>query len=165
MAKAGMVLKLEGFEELLAQIQKAGGTIDNAAESCLRKSAQIMHNELKSQMQGAGVDGGLVGRMPQPDISREGNKYKAKVGYKMGSYDPRNPSDGFKVVFLNYGTPKRAAEKGKHALINGAWVTLGADRGAIVGKGFIAAAKKKARPQIKKAQQETLEEILGGLAK
>ena len=140
-------IKLEGFDELLAQIEKAGGSIDRAADSCLRQSANILQSELKTQMQAAGVDSDLIAAMPQPTIEVDGNVYRAEVGYKKGSYDPRNPSNGYKVVFLNYGTPNRT----KH--------------GKVAARGFIQEAKKKARPKIKRAQKETLGKILERVSK
>jgi hypothetical protein len=85
--------------------------------------------------------------MPPPQIIVEGNTYRAEVGYKKGSYDPSNPSDGYKVVFLNYGTPRRTMH------------------GKVKARGFILNAKKKASPQIKKAQKATLEKILGRVSK
>lgn len=141
------ILQLKGFDELLEKIQNAGGSIDAAADSCLRQSAQIMQAELKAQMQAAGVDSGLINAMPPPQITVDGNRYSAAVGYKKGNFDPRNPSDGYKVVFLNYGTPRRTMH------------------GKVAARGFIEKAKKKARPQIKRAQQETLEKILGMVSK
>lgn len=141
------ILQLKGFDDLLEQIQKAGGEVDRAAGSCLRQSAQIMEKELKAQMQAAGVESDLINAMPPPEITADGNNYRAEVGYKKGNYDPRNLSDGYKVVFLNYGTPRRTMH------------------GNVAARGFIQAAKKKARPQIKKSQRETLEQILGRLKK
>ncbi len=141
------MLQLKGFDDLLEQIQKAGGSIDQAADSCLRQSAQIMQTELKAQMQAAGVDSDLINSMPPPQITVDGNRYSAAVGYKKGNFDPQNPSDGYKVVFLNYGTPRRT----KH--------------GKVAARGFIQAAKKKARPRIKKQQQATLEKILERVSK
>lgn len=138
-------LQLDGFDDLLKKIEKAGGSIDTAAESCLKKSASIMEDELKAQMNKANVDSGLINRMPAPSIEKEGNRITARVGYKKGAYNPRNPSDGYEVVFINYGTPRRS----KH--------------GKIKARGFIAKAKRKARPQIKKQQETTLKEILRGL--
>jgi len=135
-------LKLEGFDDLLSEIGKAGGTIDRAAKSCISQSAQIMHSELKTQMQAANVDDDLIDRMPPPEVESEGNRHIARVGYKKGTYDPNNPSDGYKVVFANYGTPRRS----KH--------------GQQPAKRFIEKAKKKANPKIKKAQKETLNKIL-----
>lgn len=141
------ILQLKGFDELFDKIQKAGGSVDRAAESCLRQSAQIMQAELKAQMQTAGVESDLINSMPPPQIEVNGNRYSAAVGYKKGNYDPNDPSDEYKVVFLNYGTPRRT----KH--------------GKVAERGFIQAAKKKARPRIKKAQQETLDKILGRVSK
>ena len=141
------ILQLKGFDDLLDQIQKAGGSVDRAAESCLRQSAQIMQKELQGQMQAAGVESDLISAMPPPEITIEANRYSAAVGYKKGAYNPRDPSDGYKVVFLNYGTPRRTVH------------------GKVAARGFIQAAKKKARPQIKKAQRATLEKILGRVNK
>lgn len=141
------ILQLKGFDDLLEQIQKAGGSIDRAAESCVRQSAQIMQAELKAQMQAADVDSDLINSMPQPQITAKDNRYSAAVGYEKGDYDPNDPSDGYKVVFLNYGTPRRTMH------------------GKVAARGFIQKAKTKARPQIKRAQQETLEKILGRVSK
>ena len=138
-------LKLEGFDELLKDIEAAGRSIDSAVESTMRQSAQIMQSALKAEMQSAGVDGSLIEAMPQPTFEKEGNAIIARVGYKKGTYDPNNPSDGYKVVFLNYGTPHRS----KH--------------GKVKARGFIAKAKKKANSKIKKQQKETLEKILSRL--
>lgn len=137
-------LQLNGFDDLLKKIEKAGGSIDSAAASCLQKSASIMEDELKAQMSKANVDSGLINRMPAPSIEKDGNRTTARVGYKKGAYNPQNPSDGYEVIFINYGTPRRQPTQ-------------------IKARGFIANAKKKARPQIKKQQETTLKEILRGL--
>lgn len=141
-------LKIDGFDDLLKQIESAGGTIDKATEVCLKESADIMQAELKKQMQASDKNGtmsGLIGRMPNPTFDHEGNRFSAHVGYEKGDYNPKKLSDGYKVVFLNYGTPRRS----KH--------------GKIKARGFIQKAKDKAKPQIKKAQEKTLNEILARL--
>lgn len=140
-------LKLEGFEELLKDIEKAGGEMNKAVENTMRQSAATMQTELKAQMQSAGVDAHLISAMPQFEIETEGNRTTARVGYKKGAYNPDNPSDGYKVVFLNYGTPNRR----KH--------------GKVVAKGFIQNAKSKADRTIKKQQEATLKKILSRLQK
>ena len=157
-------LQLTGFDDMLERIQKAGGDVDAAAERCIRESAQIMHDELKAEAQSSGMDRGLVSRMPQPEITVNGNRYTAKVGYKMGDYNPDNPSDGYKAAFWNFGAPNRQTQKdGQRVLVNGVWVTLGRSRGSIAAHGYIARAKEAAAPKIKKAQKQTLKEILKGL--
>ena len=147
MARAGISLSLNGFDDLFEKIKKAGGTVDKAAKTCIEKSADTMQAELKEQMQSVNVSARLINAMPPPKISVDGNRYKAEVGYEKGDYDPRNPSDGYKVVFLNYGTPKRT----KH--------------GKVKARGFIQDAREKARPKIKNQQEETLNDILKELKK
>lgn len=147
MASSKTMLKLEGFEELYKQIEAAGGKIDQAAERCMRESAQIMQTELKTQMQEKGVKGSLINRMPEPTITKTANTIYAEVGYEKGDFDPKNPSDGYKVVFINYGTPRRT----KH--------------GKVKARGFIQKAKEDASKKIKKAQQNTLNTILEELTK
>lgn len=138
-------LQLSGFDDLFEQIRKASGNVDKAAEQCLEESAQVMQSELKLQMQKSGVDSDLINRMPTPELKRDGNALIARVGYKKGAYNPDDLSDGYKVVFLNYGTPKRS----KH--------------GKVEAKGFIDKAQRKAKKQIKKKQEETLKKIIGEL--
>ena len=138
-------LQLSGFDELFEQIKKAGGKVDEAAEQCLAESAQIMEDELKAQMQKSGVDSDLINRMPTPELKKDGNAMFARVGYQKGTYNPSDLSDGYKAVFLNYGTPKRS----KH--------------GKVEAIGFVNKARSKAKNQIKKKQEETLKKIIGEL--
>ena len=155
--KSYIQLNIEGFDELLKQIADAGGSINGAVNSCMKKSAKIQHEELQTQMLSIGrsmykVDeknknrksshiDELVSSMPPPEITWDGNACTARVGYHKGAYDPHNLSDGYKAVFINYGTPR------------------------IEPRNFIEKAKKKATPKIKKLQKETLNEILEGLKK
>lgn len=147
MGKSYISLNLNGFDEILKKIEKAGGSIAASVDSCMKESAQIQQDVLKEQMKKKGVDTKLINRMPPSEVKWDGNRCEARVGYKKGKYDPKNLSDGYKVTFLNYGTPHRS----KH--------------GKVKALGFIKAAKKKARSPIKKKQKDTLERILGGLNK
>lgn len=138
-------LKLNGFENLLKEIEKADGSINSATRECMEKSAEIMQSELQSQMRASNVDAKLIAAMPPYEIESKANRITARVGYKKGMYDPDNLSDGYKVVFLNYGTPNRT----KH--------------GKVVARGFINKAKKRAKRNINAAQEKTLQRILKGL--
>ncbi len=135
-------LKFKGFEDKIEKIQKVGGSVDKAVEICMKKSAEIVETELKSQMQKANVPADLTNAMPSSKVFKDGNVYVAKVGYEKGEYDPENPSVAYKVIFLNYGTPKRS----KH--------------GKVKARGFIQKARRKATPQVKKQQEQALNEIL-----
>lgn len=146
-------IKIEGFEDLLTQIQQANGSINKACESAIRQSAQIMQTELKSQMRDANVPADLTSKMPSPRIEIEGNRYFAKVGYDKGTYDPNNLSDGYKVMMLNYGTPNRK----KHGkIVEGSNMKAG----GTLKLGFIGRAKSKAKPKMRKAQKEVFQKIL-----
>lgn len=134
--KSSIELKLTGFDELIKKIEQAGGSIDSTVNTCMEKSAQIAQDQIKDQMIKKKVSKRLVNSMPKYEISRNGNAITARVGFKKGKYDPRNLSDGYKAVFINYGTPR------------------------IKPREFIKAAKSKAKRQIKQVQQETLSEIL-----
>lgn len=138
-------LQTKGFESLLEAIQEAQGDLERVTKACLRKSADIMQQELKTEMRASKVDDGLIAAMPTPEITQEGNEFTARVGYRKGAYNPNNISDGYKVVFLNYGTPRRT----KH--------------GKIAARGFIQRAKAAAQPKIRKEQRATLKRILSGL--
>ena len=140
-------IKLDGFDDLIYQIQKAEGNVESATKQCLKKSADIMQDELKGAAQRANVSGHLINNMPPPTIESDHGLITARVGWKKGSYDPKNPSDAYKVIFLNYGTPHRT----KH--------------GKVKERGFIQRAKTKAKKPIQKQQEETLKEILKGLKK
>lgn len=142
-----ITLKLTGFEEMLTAIEKAGGSIDKAANQCMQKSAKLMDEELKAQMRSANVKSDLINRMPSPEVEKEGNRYTARVGFVKGEYNPTKPSDAYKAIFLNYGTPRRT----KH--------------GQVKARHFIENAKKKAKSKIENSQQQTFKEILGGLKK
>lgn len=138
-------LKLDGFDDLLREIEKAGGNVDAVMKKCLRESANIMQNELKTQMRESNVPNDMIDAMPEPELEGDYGVLTARVGYKKGAYDPTNPSIGYKVVFLNYGTPNRT----KH--------------GKIIGRGFIQKAKKRAMPKIRKQQEQALKDALKGL--
>lgn len=142
-----ITLKLTGFEEMLTAIEKAGGSIDKATNQCMQKSAKLMDEELKAQMRSANVKSDLINRMPSPEVEKEGNRYTARVGFVKGEYNPTKPSDAYKAIFLNYGTPRRT----KH--------------GQVKARHFIENAKEKAKSKIENSQQQTFKEILGGLKK
>lgn len=138
-SKRYIQLSLYGFDELLKKIEAAGGTINKAVDTCMKQSADTQQTYLKAQMRKSKVDADLINRMPPPEIVWEGNACTARVGYKKGEYDKKNLSDGYKAVFINYGTPR------------------------VSPRNFIKPAKNKARPQIKREQEETLNKILESL--
>lgn len=146
MAKAGITIKLEGFEGLLNDIEAAGRSMESAVESCLKENAQTVDKELRTQLKNVS-ESDLAAKMPAPIIEREGNQVSAFVGFHKGAYNPKNPSDGYKALFLNYGTPYRK----KH--------------GQESARGFITKAKQNSVKVIRRQQKQTLTKILARLKK
>jgi hypothetical protein len=159
----GVKLNLKGFEKMLDEIQAAGGNVEKAAEETLTECAKVVETELHSACNAAGVPASVSSEIGTR-IEKSGNRVSAKVGWKMGSYDPEDPSAGYKAVFANYGTVRRQVkDTGEHATVGGNWKTLGTDRGKVVGKGFIGQAKEASSKKVKKIQKQKLDEILKGL--
>lgn len=130
------IFQLSGFDDLIKKIEKAGGSVDRAVKTCANKSAEIAEHEIKDQMSKKKVSKNLINSMPKYEVSQDGNVTSARVGYKKGKYNPKDLSDGYKAVFINYGTPR------------------------IKPRNFIKSAKRKARKQIKDMQEKTLNQIL-----
>ena len=144
---SGSILNLKGFDKLLEQIQEAGGNIDKATEQAINKSVDVVSQDLHNACDSAGVPSSVSSEIKSDRAEWDGNKCSARVGWKLGTYDPKNLSQGFKAIFLNYGTPRRK----KH--------------GKITARNFIATTKKTSKPKLRKIQKQTLDEILKGLPK
>lgn len=162
--KAGIRISVN-FTKLLEQIEEAGGDAEQAMWDAARKGARVMKDELIAQCNADGVPAHLIDKIAmQADRDSSGNRVACKVGWRISEYNPKNIADEYKVIFMNYGTPRRYAKKNVHLQINETWVTT-ANRGYMDARGFIGRAKKKARPKIKKVQEQCLREILEGLPK
>ena len=159
MAGAKISLKID-FDGMLEAIKKAGGDVYRAAMRAAEECAQTAHDELVSECNASGVPASVSGAI-EHNVKREGNRYEIEAGWKKGDYDPNNPSAAYKAIFLNYGTPKgpRQVKKKTHVLYKGGWVTT-ANRGQIVGRGFIDRAQKGMKKKIKKVQNEALQKML-----
>lgn len=149
-AKTGIAVTVN-FDSLLNKIKKAGGDIEAATWNAARKGGKVYKDILVEECQKSGVPGYLINQIRFNCLrDSSGNRFAVVVGWYMDEYNPANPSDGYKVVFMNYGTPRRETSKG-------------ADRGFVDGRGFIGRARKRSVRPIKKAQEEFLNEVLKGL--
>lgn len=160
--KAGIRVSVN-FNGLLEKIHEAGGNAEQAMWDAARKGARVLKDELVAESNASGVPTHLTDKIAmQADRDGSGNRVACKVGWRMSEYNPHNIADEYKVIFMNYGTPRRTAKSMTHAQVNGEWKTT-ANRGYMDARGFIGRAKKQARPKIKKVQEQCLKEILEGL--
>lgn len=143
MAKRKSVATFSGFDEIMSQFIELGGSVEEITKKCVLQAQQVMAEELKKEIKNSGIES-LADRVPDPTIYNGKNYFSARVGFKVGEYNPNNISDGYKAIFLNYGTYK--GEK-------------------IEGKYFVKRAKKNARQKIKKIEEETIEKVIKEIKK
>lgn len=148
-------IKINGFEKMLEHIQEAGKDVDTAAAQAIKDSASIVETELRASCITSGVPDSIT-REIRKKVTASNGTYSAEVGWELGAYNPKDPSTGYKAIFLNYGTVRRQTARGKN-------------RGAIRKKPpteqFIARAKKAAKPKIRKAQQRIIDTVKGDIGK
>lgn len=145
-------LILTGFDDLLEQVKKADGNMKRATEVALKDGADALKKAYESQARSDGVPQKSIDALQTNPPKWSGNRCEAGAGFKLGSYDPENPSGGFIAMFENYGTDNRQTKAGEN-------------RGKMRALGFIQKAEKKAAAKVKKAEEGALKSILGGLAK
>lgn len=157
--KSKSILQLQGFESFLERLQEAGASMENEGRKCFEKCAENLYDELYSKAQKAGLDNRLLEQIDETFIENQSaNVWHYEVGWKKQKPTAENPlPDVYKVMFYNYGTPKRTTKAGANR---------GQEDAHPVGShGFIKKAKLAVRNKNKKLQQETLEKILGELEK
>lgn len=146
MAKSGISVTLNGFEEMLERIEKASGNAEKYARQVVKKSAAIVENELKAECTRQNIPDSIINGI-STEITNGATYAEAQVGWKLGSYDQRKPAIGYLAVFLNYGSERRNTKRGLN-------------RGRLIGKKFIATAKKKTDKKVQALQKQMLEEIM-----
>lgn len=144
MGKNSMKLDLSGFNDMLERIQKAGGSIEKAAEKALSESAKPFYQDLKAGIEKHQRSGLTEKSLLDPNnIKWDGNRVTLKVGFDMSK-------GGLAALFIEYGV-NRLSKKGK----------------AVVQKPdpFIQPAIRKNQSKARKIQQEELSKILEEIEK
>lgn len=145
-------LQLKGFDDMLAKVQAAGGNVDAAAKTCMQRSVNVLESNLKKEAEASGASTTEVTH----SVRAAGNKIEAETGWKLGEYNSAAPSEGYKALFIEFGTGKYSARgKGKDRKTR-----AGYNRGSTPQKPFISAARKKSAKPIRAIQQQTLQDII-----
>lgn len=149
----GIKLNLKGFEKMLEDIQAAGKDADAAAAQAISESARVVDAEIRAQAAASHVPDDITGEIRHA-TSQSGDRYTAEVGWRLDTYNPRDPSAGYKAIFLNYGTVRRRTKRGYNR---------GAIRKRSQNEQFIFRAKKQARAKIRRIQQDVLRRVFGDM--
>ena len=141
-------LDLGDWGKLLDEVRKAEGDVKKVGYQCTKNCAEIMKEELKTQMLKADTKGNwgdLYSDLSIQSLVENHGEFNTSIGWIKGPYNPEDLSSGYKVVFINYGTPNRT------------------QHGQIKARGFIQKAKRKAKKPIHEEQEKAFKEILKGL--
>lgn len=153
------MLTLSGFDEFLEDLEKAGASVDNEGRMCFEECAENLYDQLYTKAEQAGLAQNLLDEITETfDEEGAADRWSYEVGWKKQKPSKTNPlPDTYKVMFYNYGTPKRTTKKGYNR---------GAEPPHPKGShGFIKKAKLAAVSKNRKIQKEALEKILGRLKK
>lgn len=149
---ARIKLKLKGFDDMLDAVKRAGGDIDNAARVCMEKSVSVLEEYLIDEAQESGAETTEIFHQ----VQSSGNRVSAETGWHLGNYDSNNPSEGFRAMFIEFGTGKHSARsKGKDRQ-----TAAGYNRGSTEPHPFMEQARKRAVKPVRTIQQETLQSIV-----
>ena len=152
-------IKLSGFDEFLEALNEAGAKMEVEGRKCFERCAETIYDELYEKGKSAGLQEHLLEQIEEKFVELPNqNVWSYEVGWKKQKPSTNNPlPDTYKVMFYNYGTPKRKTKKGYNR---------GAEESHPIGSsGFIKKAKLAAVRKNKKIQQEALSKILEGLKK
>lgn len=98
-------IKVEGFEDLLQEYKRKGGSIDRVVRRALLSSAIETQKEINKASSGYVKTGAMISDEITPRIEKADQyAYRCKVGFW-------HNEGGEHAILLNYGTPKK--KKGK----------------------------------------------------
>lgn len=94
------LIEMHGVSELLKNIEKAGGSVDEAVKKAVDKSLEIVGNDMQSFMAQHKQTGDTIASYEQVAAKADGGKVVGNAGYKVDD-------GGLPAIFLDVGTPKQ----------------------------------------------------------
>lgn len=143
-----MTLQLDGFEEMIKKLEKAGRNVDFEVEKCFSQCAKVMTETLIEKAEAANLDQNLIEKIEREKWHKFG-KFHFAVGWEKvkRTYGSDPLPDVYKVMFYNYGTPVRTTKSGEN-------------RGEERGRGFIKKAKLASKNKVRKIQRDFLANVM-----
>lgn len=94
------LIEMHGVSELLKNIEKAGGSVDEAVKKAVDKSLEIVGNDMQNFMAQHKQTGDTIASYEQVPAKADGGKVVGNAGYKVDD-------GGLPAIFLDVGTPKQ----------------------------------------------------------
>lgn len=94
------LIEMYGVSELLNNIEKAGGNVDEAVKKAVDKSLEIVGADMQSFMAQHKQTGDTMESYEQVPAKVDGGKVVGNAGYKVDG-------GGLPAIFLDVGTPKQ----------------------------------------------------------
>ena len=116
---ARMSITFPGFDDLAAEIDRAGGNLEAAVEDALLQTQEFIQNGLTiaaAPYNAKGLKGYATGKMygsiiDDRKIYIKGNVAEVRVGFELDK--------GFHSIFIMYGTPRIAKDQRVYNAIRG----------------------------------------------
>ena len=105
--------ELKGLDEYLKKIQEMGGNIDEAVEKAVDESTKPIYEDIQNWAKKHKLTGATLKGVAKTDVQKEGNSYFVEVGI-----DTTHSKTAWHAVFVEYGTPKMAADPGIRPAFN-----------------------------------------------
>lgn len=100
-------LKVDGIEEYLEKIKKAGGDIVETVKEAIGESAKPIHEDIRIWAEKHKMTGATLKGVSLDEVKVEGNDIYVDVGI-----DTTLSPLSWHAVFVEFGTPKQAADPG-----------------------------------------------------
>ena len=99
--------ELKGLDEYLKKIQEAGENIDEAVSLAVEESTKPIYEDIQKWAKKHKLTGATLEGVAKTDVQKDGNKLFVEVGI-----DTTHSKTAWHAVFVEYGTPKMAADPG-----------------------------------------------------
>lgn len=142
---------LKGFDEYIQALTDAGKSIDKEGKQCFLECTKEVSTALLKYSTKAGLPSKLKKSIKSETVLNDNaGVWYYETGWQKGKPNYKKLSDAYKVLFYNYGTPRRTTKKGQN-------------RGQEKATYFISNAKRSAARSCKKIQKNFLADITKGL--
>lgn len=154
--RVGIKLDFDEFEKLIRAVAETEENADKWAKKYAYSLANDAVSNFYEKAKEKGVHDDITKELGAKVTGSHGT-YHVASGFELGTYNPKNLSQGYKAVFLNYGAA-RGGEEARETL-------KGLNRGTLPKLGFIDAANKQTKKDAEELKKIIYNEMMKELKK